>query len=87
MKKELKKYFCQSQNLLNEGKNIFEIGNSLRKKGASLAVSVVSLKKIGFTFEEIDEFLQQDTHWKDEEINLINLFLDYVELDDDLITD
>lgn len=87
MKKKLDYYLAISQNLFNNGYGISAIGQKLKEEGASLAIMVISFKKIGFTFEIIDNFLRKDSFWKDEKINLIDLFIDYVELDDDLVND
>jgi len=85
MREKIPFFVNLAKELMFQKKPIFEIVKVLKDKGASLAMSVVSLHKIGFTLDEIDEILDNSPLWKDEPINLTDLFFEYVELDDDLI--
>lgn len=74
-----------AKDLMSEGKSFDEILRKLKSEGATFAISVKTLEKMGLDFDEIDEVLDQSEVWKDQRINLTDLFFDFVELDDDLI--
>lgn len=85
MKEKLGYFVNLSSDLMLDKVSIFQIGKVLKEKGASLSITVVSLHKVGFTLEEIEDFLNKSPLWKDEPIDLTELFFQYAGLDDDLI--
>lgn len=85
MPKKPIEFYKLSEELKSSGFDGMAIAAKLHERGATLAIAIKSLQKIGYDFKEIEYILQNVKAWREEKINLTDLFFDFVELDDDLV--
>lgn len=81
----IKKYVDKAKNWHSEKNDIHYLIKRLAELDASLAETILVLKKLDFSEDDIDLALSESKIWKDHPISLDELFFDFVELDDDLI--
>ncbi|MGB3464017.1 MAG: hypothetical protein WBA74_02050 [Cyclobacteriaceae bacterium] len=85
MNKKLIPYVDFAEKLRREGSSDPDIIDLLKDEGASLAIVIRTMGKLGLNDNEIDKLISLSKIWKDHKRDFGDLFFDFVELDDDLV--
>ncbi|MFZ6013041.1 MAG: hypothetical protein ACOYXT_22050 [Bacteroidota bacterium] len=85
MNKKLIPFFEFGKRRLQEGAKIDEVLDELKDEGATIAISIKVMEKLGCPHEQIEGMLNNSLKWKGYFRSFEDLFFDFVELDDDLV--
>jgi hypothetical protein len=83
MNKIIAKFLSIADELNSDGNNLNQIITQLKMSGATYAITVVTLEKMGYDLDNIEEIIEKSKVWKGFERSFEDLFFDFVELQDD----